>query len=123
MFITDRCQVIFDDVEDVLAIPENFQIARNLFQKFAVFISQLFLFQIYQLAQSHTQNGICLHGSEVIDVCFTAFNLELFKPGIAQGSLKHRGRAFKSHQASFRFCMAFRLADDLDDLIDVGQSQ
>lgn len=42
MFITDRRQVIFDDVEDVLAIPENFQIASNLFQKFAVFISQLF---------------------------------------------------------------------------------
>ena len=77
------------------------QVIRNLSQQLLVFFGQFLLLQVDQLSQTHSQDFIGLYARERVPRGFAAFQYELLKPFVAQGTLHHGGGALNPHQTLF----------------------
>ena len=86
-------------------------------------VAQLFLLQVDQLAEGHSQDGVGLDRREGIFFADAAFLLEDHKTLVAQGTLHHRAGAADFHQPQLGLGLSLRRADDADHLVDVGMSQ
>ena len=103
MLALDLLHVLFNDVQNVLAITEDAEIVFDFCQQLGVLVLEFFLLEIYELTQSHRQNRIGLDGRERIVFGDTAFFLEDLKAVIAKCTFQHRRRTFEPHQADFGF--------------------
>ncbi len=57
----DFFHLILDDIVDVLLVGQDLKVSVNLLKQSGVFIGQLVLFQVHQLAKSHCEDGVGLN--------------------------------------------------------------
>ncbi len=122
-FLFQFRQFVADDFEDVIFIGEDALEFRDIGQQRAMFVTQLFLFQVYQLAQGHAQNGVGLHAGQRVVFGRSAFFGEGGKAFGAEGLLQHGGRAGDLHQPRFGLRLIGRGTDHADDFVDIGVGQ
>jgi len=86
-------------------------------------VSEPLLFEVDQLAQRHSQDRVGLDGGQRIAVSGAALLLEHLKAFVAQGPRHHRRGTLDAHDPHLGLGLRLRMADDADDLVDVGQRQ
>ena len=116
-------EVLADDVQHVLPVGEDALVFDDLFQQLAVLAAEFFLFEVDQLAQGHAEDGVGLHGREVVGFLAAAFRLEDGEALVAQGAVEHGRRRGDLHQPLLGLFLGLRCADDADHFVDVGVGQ
>ena len=108
---------------DLRRAGEDLSIAFDLFEDRRVFLSEFFLFQAGQLAESHPEDGVGLDAGEFVVIGHTAFELEVGITAFTEGTLHHRGWAFDAHELFLGLCLRSTRSDDRDDVVDIGKCQ
>ena len=81
------------------------------------------MLEVYQLAERHLEDRFRLHRGERIGGGHPPLVLEHGEALIAQRPLHHGRGALDRHQALLCFGLRLRLADDLDNPVNVGEGQ
>ena len=103
-----------------MLIRQDAKVLADFFQQAAVLLGQTLLFQVDQLAEGHAQDRIGLDRGQRVRIRFAAFFLEQLEARVAQRPLHHGSRAGNPHQADLGVGLRRRVADDSDNLVDVG---
>ncbi len=88
--LADELFAIFaDDLVDAGLVDEDAEILVDLVEQLGMFLDELFLFEIHQLAERHLQDGVGLHRRERVFLGDAALLLELGEANVAERPLQH----------------------------------